>query len=284
MKTSRDRQSAFNAASRGHWDAFAPHRAQISALLRLNERSDRTARLCVLGAGNLNDFDVAATLLVYREVHLVDLDAEALALAVARRGVSDRPGLFRHGGVDLTGMLDAMASWGPLTPVHPPDLQALADWPARRVAPTLPGPFDRVVSTCLLSQLIANARHSVGESHSAFPSIVQAIRLGHLRLLVELTAPGGEALLVTDATSTDLVPGLASWPDESLGRRLVQIAREGRLFHGADPTAIRSLFHDDPELATRVDRVEAVPPWKWRLHDRDYLVWALRLSRGSRLF
>lgn len=279
----RDRQSAFNQASRDHWEAFQQHRDRISSLLGVGGPVGLPTRLCVLGAGNTNDLNLPGLLAVHREVHLVDLDAEALALGAVRQGVAEHPGLTLHGGVDLTGMLETIATWGPLTPIHLPDIQALVDWPTARVAPVLPGPFDRVASTCLLSQLIANARHSIGESHSEFLGTVQAIRLGHLRLLLELTASSGEAWLVTDATSTDLVPGLASWEAPSLPDRLVELARAGKLFHGADPSKICSLFQKDPRLSTLLESVEIVPPWLWRLHERDYLVWALRASRKRAL-
>ena len=67
------------------------------------------------------------------------------------------PRSVRHGGLDVTGMLDAIAGWSPTAPIPPADLDALVDWPARRVAMALPGPFDRVASTCLLSQIVGDA-------------------------------------------------------------------------------------------------------------------------------
>jgi len=109
-------------------------------------------------------------------VHLVDLDAEALAQAAARQGVSGHPGLTLFGGVDLTGMLDCVAHWSPQTHISPADLQALAEWPALRVRLALPGPYDVVASTCLLSQLIANVFPPLGDAHSQFRRVAAAIR------------------------------------------------------------------------------------------------------------
>ena len=43
--------------------------------------------------------------------------------------------------------------------------------------PVLAGPYDVVASTCLLSPLIGNAFHSIGESHPQFMAMVQAIRM-----------------------------------------------------------------------------------------------------------
>ena len=92
MNDIKGRQSGFNAESRDQWDAFSGHREKVSAILGAGA-DPCPGRLCVLGAGNCNDLDLAALLRAHREVHLVDLDAEALAQGVERQGVADRPGL-----------------------------------------------------------------------------------------------------------------------------------------------------------------------------------------------
>lgn len=272
MNDPKGRQASFNAASRGEWDAFAGHRRHVSALLG----AAGSGRLCVLGAGNCNDLDLPALLHAYREVTLVDLDPAALARGAERQGVADHPSLRRLGGVDVTGMLDAVAGWSPRSPVGPADLAALAEWPAGRVAQALPGPFDVVASTCLLSPLIGNAFHAVGEAHPEFLAVVQAIRAGHLRLLTRLAAPGGTAVLITDVASTDTFPTLANLPDAALADLPARLARERRLFHGVDPAVLLTAFRRDPALSARVAGLEPVSPWRWQLHGRTYLVWALK--------
>ncbi len=128
MKDPRGRQAAFNASSRGQWDGFSGHRRKVAALLGVGMAPGRT-RLCVLGVGNGNDLDLPALLEAHREVHLVDLDPAALASGVERQGVLDYPALHLHGGLDVTGMLDAVATWSPRTPIQPADLEALVEWP-----------------------------------------------------------------------------------------------------------------------------------------------------------
>ena len=70
MDDPRARQGQFNAESFDQWAGFADHRRRVSGLLATGP-----GRLCVLGAGNANDLDLATLLEVHREVHLVDLDA-----------------------------------------------------------------------------------------------------------------------------------------------------------------------------------------------------------------
>jgi hypothetical protein len=275
-------QAALNSASQAQWDAFASHRRKVSALLMTGADPGRT-RLCVLGAGNGNDLDLPALLRAHREVHLVDLDPGALTRGATRQGVAEHPSLHRHGGVDVTAMLDAIATWSPRTPIPPADLAALADWPARRVGRALPGPFDLVASTCLLRPLIGNASHAVGEGHPQFEALVRAIRRGHLRLLTHLAAPGGTAVLITDLVSSDTLPALGSLPEPSLPGLLPRLAREGNFFHGVDPEVLPSLFRQDPVLNARIAGLELISPWRWTLHTRLYLVWAMkyRIDRNS---
>ncbi len=132
MNDPRARQHQFNAESSGQWDGFAEHRRHVTGRLESGLGS-----LCVLGAGNCNDLDLITLLNAHREVHLVDLDPSALDRGAIRQGVADRPDLVLHGGLDVTGMLDAMARWSPREAVVPASELAggWVDWPASRVAP-----------------------------------------------------------------------------------------------------------------------------------------------------
>jgi hypothetical protein len=278
----RGLQAAFNAASREHWDAFAPHRRRVSALLGADAAHDWPhTRLCVLGAGNGNDLDLPALLAAHREVHLVDLDPVALAGGAARQAVAGYQALRLHGGVDLTGMLDAIAAWTPHTSIGPADLAALGEWPAGRVGPTLPGPFDVVASTCLLSQLIGTAFKALGPGHPSFGAVLRAVRAGHLRLLARLAGPGGVAVLITDVVSTDTFPALASVPESALPGLLPKLRLEGNYIHGVHPADLLSALRTDPVLSAEVRALEPAEPWRWRLHERGYLVWALRYRVGE---
>jgi hypothetical protein len=277
MDDPRRRQATLNAQSRSLWDAFAEHRGRVTGLLTAGAEPDPSmSRLCVLGAGNANDLDLPALLASHREVHLVDLDAEALARGASAQGVSDHPSLRLHGGTDLTGMVDLIAGWSPHGPIPPEALAALAEEPARRVAPGLPGPFDLVASTCLLTPLIGSAFHAVGENHPQFAELVQAIRAGHLRLLGRLAAPGGAVVLITDVVSSDTLPALGTLPEPSLPGLLPRLARERNFFHGVNPEALWAAFGNDPVLRDKVVGLESLPPWRWDLQVRLYLVWALR--------
>jgi hypothetical protein len=274
----RGRQIKFNAESRGQWDAFAGHRRRVSDLLGAPDGP--RGRLCVLGAGNCNDLDLPALLELHRELYLVDLDREALERGVTRQGVAGHSSLHLLGGFDLTGMHGVIEGWSPRAVISDEDIAALGECPARRIASAVPGPFDLVASTCLLRPLIGEAYHAVGQGHPRFSELVRAIRLGHLRLLTRLVAPGGSAILISDIVSSATLPELGSLPDSALPGLLPRLVRERNFFHGVSPTSLASSIQRDPIMRTRVIGQEPIPPWRWRLHSRVYLVWALRYLIG----
>jgi hypothetical protein len=268
-------QFALNSASRDCWHTFADHRRKVMNLLVAGGDS-AASRLCVVGAGNCNDLDLISLLEAHREVHLVDLDSEALAAGIARQGVADHHSLRTYGGVDVTSMLDKIATWSPRTKIGPEDRAACADEPVRRAGTLLPGPFDSVASTCVLSQLMYGVVSAVSEAHPQFVELLQATRAGHLRLLAHLAAPGGSVTLITDVVSSETLPSLGTIPDASLDGLLVQIARDRNFFHGVNPAALSSVVVQDPVLNAELAGQETVPPWRWDIGPRLYLVMALR--------
>lgn len=280
MHDPRVRQVAFNAETRDQWNAFTGHRAKVTGLLA-TEPSSGMSRLCVLGAGNCNDLDLAALLRAHREVHLVDLDAEALTRGVDRQGVAGHRSLRTYGGVDVTGMLDTIATWSPGTPIGAEDLVACTDAAVRCLGPSLPGSFDLVASTCLLSQLIGTVLDAVGEEHPRFSELMTAIRAGHLRLMAHLAAAGGAAALITDVVSSNTFPALGSVPEATLPGLLSKLARDRNFFHGVNPAALWSVVARDAVLHGELTGPDTVPPWRWDLGPRLYLVWALRWRKRA---
>jgi hypothetical protein len=274
MNPLTETQLSFNRSSRDCWELFHEHRRRTTELL-----SAGAGRLCVLGAGNGNDLDLPALRRHYDAIHLVDLDAEALRHGLAAQPVAD--GVTAHGGIDATGVLDALPAWSGRTPISEDDLLLCRDRPREQVAPRLPGPFDVVASTCLLSQLVHAVVHSVGERHPRFLDVVKAVRLGHLYLMTALLAPGGTGLLISDVVSSDTVPPLASIPEDVFAEELTRIIDAHNHFHGVNPFVVEPLFRSDPVLARQTADVRLLRPWRWRLTEwRTYAVWAIRFRRA----
>ncbi len=178
-------------------------------------------------------------------------------------------------------MVDTLSSWTPRAEVRPTELDALGSWPASRVPMALPGPFDRVASTCLLSQLTDTAGHALKNDHPRVKPAMEAIRRGHLRLLARLAGPIGRATLITDISSSKLIPSLAETPDDRLPELLPRILRSGAHYHALHPNQILAALRHDPAIAPGLAGLETSPPWKWKLHSRSFLVWAVTIRMGS---
>jgi hypothetical protein len=270
-------QTDFNASSAAGWESYTSQRQMVTELLT-GDGLPSAGSLCVLGAGNCNDLDLPALLGTYREVDLVDLDEDALVRGVARQSLTSHAGLIRHGSVDVTGMLETMAKWSADSAISDEDLAACRDAPARQVS-GLPAPFDTVASTCLLSQLLLAVADRLGEKHPRFLDVLQAIRWGHLRLLLDLLAPGGCGVLVTDLVSSDTCPELRTVSDHDLPNLLNQLIQARNFYHGVNPAVLYSLLATDSLLGPQVTGLAASQPWRWDMGARVYAVCAFRFRK-----
>src|SRR3712207_5062684 len=93
-------QAKYNRSTADSWQTYASHRAEIAALLEPLDAAASGGRLCVLGAGNCNDLHLPTLLERFDELHLVDIDAAAIANAVKRQGVAGSSGILLHGDAD----------------------------------------------------------------------------------------------------------------------------------------------------------------------------------------
>ena len=275
------RQIDINATSRDQWEAFAEHRRCLTAALARNATA-RRSRLCVLGAGNANDLDLAALLSVHREVHLVDIDSEALSSGAQRQGVANHPRLRLHGGVDVTATLGVVSDWTPNSELGPADLDAMAAWPASRTVVVLPGGFDRVASTCVLSQILETAAFTLGKDHRQLAAARAALLAGHLRLMARLAAPGGDAVLVCEVTSSEMLAELPGLANEELAGLLTELGRKGDHYRGLHPRQLLAALRADPSIRPLIAAAGPLMPWRWRLHDRTYLVGAIGFRLAPR--
>lgn len=269
-----------NRAARAAWELYGPHRRRVTDLLAVN-CDEPGRRLCVLGAGNCNDLDLARLLARFEDVHLVDLDGEALADGIARQGLDGSPRIRLHGGVDVTGALPLLAE---LSPATAPDDDRWPSWLDRAVSATaagLPGPFDVVASVGLLTQLIDAVGLTLGTDHPRFLELVQAVRIRHLRLLLELARPGGAAVLLTEVVSSDTCPELPRIPEAELPQALVRLIGEHNFFTGANPFVLLRLFQTDPVCSQLAAEARLSHPWIWQFTHRFYAVCAIRVRLRS---
>ncbi|QDT41305.1 hypothetical protein Pan241w_13650 [Gimesia alba] len=270
----------FNLASRPNWETGARHRETLMKYLT-GLVGDRQGRLCVLGAGNCNDLDLKRLLQVYSEVHLVDLDESALEYGVQSQEVADDPRVFRYVR-DLTGAGEELAGFEAASTLPETDLSEIIQRFSQPAALDLPGPFDVVCSTCVLSQLILQAVNAVGDTHPQFEQLMVAIRSQHFQTIVDLIKEGGAGLVVSDFVSSESATDLKDVPDFQFTQYLSQLLSSRNFFHGVHPGVLFSQLKGNAPLAGLVQNVEMLPPWRWDLGSRQYAVAAIRFHRLPR--
>lgn len=271
-------QRVSNQSALAHFDSFRGHRQHLTELLVQSQRRGGE-RLCVLGAGNAFDLELDRLLTHYAEVHLVDIDAEALAGARARVPEGPRARLFAHGPLDLSGMFEHLERWGRLQ-LTPQELMAAPAAGAKRIAAALPGPFDVVASTCLLTQLQLSLLQVLGDRHPLFVALREFLTLTHLRTLAALTAPGGRALLVTDLCEAGVFPPGRPRDEADLAELMQELVAAGHVIHSSHPGLIGVTLGDDPVLARSFLPAETSRPWLWQNGPGTrFLVYGLTLPR-----
>ncbi|HET6248322.1 MAG TPA: hypothetical protein VFE47_11535 [Tepidisphaeraceae bacterium] len=285
-----DKQSQLNRSTRTQWHLYGSHRQELERLL-IPDRPGQ--RIGILGAGNCNDLDLRWMTGVYREIHLVDIDGEALARAVKLQRVADSPRIKLRAPVDLTGVADRLATWRKTPPAADEvkgcaGLAAAAEIKLPKTEDhgpsqlTDPGPgsasgqFDIVLSPCVLSQLITPLRDSIGEDHPGFMPLLAAVRARHLRLMLDLLSPGGRGVLACDLLSSGTFPDLARVPKDRAADFMGTMLSRGKCFSGLEPRAMAEILRRD----CRAIDVRPVEPWIWHLGlSKSYLVYALTFRR-----
>jgi hypothetical protein len=197
---------------------------------------------------------------------------------VRRQTASTRARLVVYPERELSGLLARVPSWRE----QAPDLEALARAAPRaaaRVAAQLPGPFDVVVSDCLLSQIAWTFFRALGDG-ALLMDVLDVAMAAHLRALVALARPGGRCLLVTDVVSSETVPVARLAAEHDGEALLARLDGRREMFSGTSPALARVMLRHDPELAPQVSDVSLEAPWLWRVsQQRTVLVYALGFTR-----
>jgi hypothetical protein len=246
------REIARNAETRNSWDLFAEHRRIVTAhLVRVGDETG-SKKLCLLGAGNLNDIDLTQLATKFSAIDLLDWDEAAMRDGLARQGVAGDRRFSLCGGVDL-----ASAGNGPLK---------------------LPrADYDAVASLCVLSQLINQLADTIGDDPPRLLDAIQELRRRHLLLILDHLRPAGLAFLVTDFVSSDTCPELLTLDVRDLPAAAERWVRDRNFFTGLNPAVLRESLLTDATLAPRCAEVQLVRPWRWQLSPRRaFAVFALK--------
>lgn len=269
-----EEQFRFNLESSPNWEQGTAHREMITGYL-IGLAGEKRGRLCILGAGNCNDLNLKRLLHAFSEIHLVDIDEVALEYAVQSQSLENESSIFLHKS-DLTGVGQQLAEWDTNDSNADSNLTEIISQLSKPTKLNLPGSFDVVCSTCLLSQLIHLTVKAVGDTHPRFEELMVAIRYQHVQTMIDLIGEEGVGLLVSDFVSSASAPDLLHIPDDQFEQYLSQLLSSRNFFHGVHPGVLLSLFVGNSSLANQVRDVEMLRPWRWKLGSRQYAIAAIQ--------
>jgi hypothetical protein len=180
--------------------------------------------------------------------------------------------------VDLSLVSAKRASKWLRQPPTPSEIEATASQALAALRARLPGPFDVVASACVLTQLGFALTQALRDTHPSLGALRLATVRLHLQTLLELTALGGTALLVSDLASSTHYPLQALPGDAELRDVLADVLAKRAFYHVAEPQLIADLLAAEaPE-----SRVSQLPPWLWSgPQARTYLVCGYAVARPA---
>jgi hypothetical protein len=262
-----------NREGRDLWERYAEHRRRLTEqVLALPAGA---GRLCLLGAGNANDYDLPALEEHYQELHLVDIDPAALSRATNRQPAPVRNKMRSHAPIDLSGIFHQLDA-GKL-----PGHDEMVERGVKDVLGRLPADFDVVVSGCVMSQISWSFARIGGDDVELRAALEQAMVNVHLRVLLALLRPGGTALLASDLISTDTYPVDEIPPDTDLRALVASLSSERLAYAVCNPELIQQLIRRDRQLRVQCAGTEIGEPWLWTgSQDRTYLVYPMILRRA----
>jgi hypothetical protein len=270
-----------NQDSRAGWELYTEHRQTVTFLLTQNLPT-QMGRLCLLGAGNCNDVDLKQLRSFFSEIHLVDLDVEALQVGCQAQGMDEDTGIVYHGGIDVTGILPLIDGWRPDKPTPENLVTTALQVAARTNLFGLPaGTFDVVASTGLLTQLIDQLSLTLGTQHPRFVNLMTQVRMQHLLLMLELLKPKGISWLFTEIVSSLTCPELLTVAPADLMPLVTSCINQTNFFTGCNPAVINQLYQRDPVLKASVQNVFVSRPWLWKYIHRLYAVCAVGAIKRS---
>lgn len=277
VRDSVDRACALvRATNREHaesWRAYTAHRERMTGHI---EQLAQGGELCVFGAGSCNDLELERLAPLFSEIHLVDLDAEALERARERQTAQVRAKLVLQSEVDCSGMLQHLDAWGERFPERAELAQSAVD-AVQGIVRGLGRGFSVVVSACVLAELALPFQRAWLTSRANWGELLRTMNAVHLATLTGSLREGGRGLIVFDASSSKRTPALAELAGRSgdeLEEFVAEAQRDGGLELRPDPRdLVRQLLA--PGLRSQVIDPELSAPWLWQRGPDTELVYSL---------
>jgi hypothetical protein len=248
-----------------HAERYAGHRRHLSALLT---SVGPAPNIGIFGAGNCCDLDPERLTALYQEIHLIDLDAEALERGRESfpRPVRDR--VVLHAGIEMSGFVDKLDTWGEAFP-DDAEIGRSALIAVQAILQRVGQTFHVVLSDCVLSQLPLSYRRAWIAPRANWERLFSSITAVHLATVVGSVRPGGSGVIACDALGSKAVPELCDIVDASsdtLQSFVFDRVTAKAIRLDPDPaTLLRGL--QSGRLGAVVESAQVTAPWLWDTGD-----------------
>lgn len=271
-----------NEDSRGLLESFQGHREKVMDLIThtatqlLQDKNSKMASVALLGAGNCLDVDLNKLQERFETIHLVDVDGDSIAMAAS---ASANPAQCElHAPFDVASPLMSLSR----RDFEVTNSEAMATALQALSAEDIANPIieaDVVVSLCLLSQLVETLSGIIGENHAAFSNALKAIRVGHLRRMLNMLRPGGVAILISDVVSSVTAPELIDVEESELPDLVRKLVGARNFFSGTNPALVLAELNLLTKTAGGPESVHTIDPWKWQPGERTFAVYGMRIQK-----
>lgn len=261
------------------WKNAKEHRGMITRIVTETSQTSG-GQLAILGAGLCNDINLNKVKDSFSNIHLIDIDGEAIWKGLEYQSLTNSSSITIHGQTDVTGVAKKLEECK-TSGFDDSKINAIVQSLKSFRLPEMAGKFDVVLSTCLLSQLNEHVISCVGDEHPRLVELLLAVRVGHLSLLADLCSEQGIAILVFDFVSTESLPGMEGFKGEDLRQMLTKAIEQHNFFHGMNPVMISETMQQHPELSKQLKNVRSALPWVWNATGRHYAVTAVSFQSNK---
>ena len=282
-KGSRQHHTIVGRTGKSCLEDSVVHRKTVLGLLG-GDPDKRKGILCVLGAGHCHDLHLEGLLARFHEVHLVDLSTDAMVAGTREQGFLAHPRIILHGDIDLGGIESLLPNPGIDGQEQEPRPFDARAWLDRIAQHSLSGleVFDAVLSADVFPSLAMRLAGAVDGQDPGAPALMAALRRRHAEILMNLTKPGGQAILVTELTSSQFLPELTGRPaTEQLNKLLQNPEILARLHPGCNPAAWDREIRESQWAGQLVRQYDISAPWLRQQGELVGLYLAYRIIRNG---
>lgn len=208
-----DIQIKANTETEDSFSQYEIHRHNSTKLILSTKRS---GKILFLGAGNCNDIDLITMIHNFSEVHLLDLDKNALLKGLKRQNININD-VYLH-IKDITQIIDHYNKILRRSYIYQPDIKRAVELLNRLQFPCivqLKNNFDVVVSQCIISQITFPITLILNNNiDRKFIETIQSFRdtliRNHLLEMLNFLKEDGYGIVITDVVSSEAIPELRS--------------------------------------------------------------------------